>query len=44
MSFGEIEEDAYQEDLGYSLGHLGKASSQINKDTKAQIKKTLQKS
>ncbi|XP_023803151.1 merozoite surface protein CMZ-8-like [Cyanistes caeruleus] len=23
MSFGEIEEDAYQEHLGFSLGHLG---------------------
>uniref|UniRef100_A0A8B9UDA5 U4/U6 small nuclear ribonucleoprotein Prp31 n=1 Tax=Anas zonorhyncha TaxID=75864 RepID=A0A8B9UDA5_9AVES len=48
MSFGEIEEDAYQEDLGFSLGHLGKAGSgrvrqtQVNEATKARISKTLQ--
>ncbi|KAG8140503.1 putative U4-U6 small nuclear ribonucleoprotein [Naja naja] len=49
MSFGEIEEDAYQEDLGFSLGHLGKSGSgrvrqtQVNEATKARISKTLQK-
>ncbi|RMC13244.1 hypothetical protein DUI87_10778 [Hirundo rustica rustica] len=49
MSFGEIEEDTYHEDLGFSLGHLGKASSnhvrqtQVNKDTKAQTRKTQQR-
>ncbi|XP_050186799.1 U4/U6 small nuclear ribonucleoprotein Prp31-like [Myiozetetes cayanensis] len=49
MSFGEIEEDAYQEDLGFSLGHLGKAGSgrvrqtQVNEATKARISKTLQR-
>ncbi|KAL7990018.1 hypothetical protein Chor_012684 [Crotalus horridus] len=48
MSFGEIEEDAYQEDLGFSLGHLGKSGSgcvrqtQVNEATKARISKTLQ--
>ncbi|KAB1275008.1 U4/U6 small nuclear ribonucleoprotein Prp31 [Camelus dromedarius] len=49
MSFGEIEEDAYQEDLGFSLGHLGKSGSgrvrqtQVNEATKARISKTLQR-
>ncbi|XP_027549480.1 U4/U6 small nuclear ribonucleoprotein Prp31-like, partial [Neopelma chrysocephalum] len=44
-----IEEDAYQEDLGFSLGHLGKAGSgrvrqtQVNEATKARISKTLQR-
>ncbi|KAK9395525.1 U4/U6 small nuclear ribonucleoprotein Prp31 [Crotalus adamanteus] len=48
MSFGEIEEDAYQEDLGFSLDHLGKSGSgcvrqtQVNEATKARISKTLQ--
>ncbi|KAL6039971.1 hypothetical protein STEG23_016917 [Scotinomys teguina] len=48
MSFGEIEESAYQEDLGFSLGHLGKSGSgrvwqtQVNEATKARISKTLQ--
>lgn len=27
MNFGEIEEDAYQDDLGFSLGALGKSRS-----------------
>ncbi|KAM4900206.1 LOW QUALITY PROTEIN: U4/U6 small nuclear ribonucleoprotein Prp31 [Sylvia borin] len=43
MSFREMEEHAYQEDLGFSLGHLGKASSQINEATKAWISKALQR-
>ncbi|KAG8520539.1 U4/U6 small nuclear ribonucleoprotein Prp31 [Galemys pyrenaicus] len=44
-----IEEDAYQEDLGFSLGHLGKSGSgrvrqtQVNEATKARISKTLQR-
>uniref|UniRef100_A0A8D1GRS6 U4/U6 small nuclear ribonucleoprotein Prp31 n=1 Tax=Sus scrofa TaxID=9823 RepID=A0A8D1GRS6_PIG len=44
----QIEEDAYQEDLGFSLGHLGKSGSgrvrqtQVNEATKARISKTLQ--
>ncbi|KAL2304816.1 hypothetical protein Nmel_006771 [Mimus melanotis] len=33
MSFGEIQEDAYKEDIGFSLGLLGKA--QVNEATKA---------
>lgn len=49
MTFGEIEEDAYQEDLGFSLGHLGKSGSgrirqaQVNDATKARISKSLQR-
>jgi len=48
MTFGEIEEDAYQEDLGMSLGQMGKKSSGkirgplIDSKTKARISKTLQ--
>ncbi|XP_062890941.1 U4/U6 small nuclear ribonucleoprotein Prp31 [Mobula hypostoma] len=49
MCFGEIEEDAYQEDLGFSLGTLGKSGSgrvraaQVNEATKARISKSLQR-
>ncbi|KAH6943721.1 hypothetical protein HPB50_025873 [Hyalomma asiaticum] len=49
MSFGEIEEDAYQEDLGFSSGQIGKAgagrirSAQVDEKTKVRISKTLQK-
>ncbi|KAL8587798.1 U4/U6 small nuclear ribonucleoprotein Prp31 [Nucella lapillus] len=48
MNFGEIEEDAYQEDLGFSLGHMGKGKSgkvrgpPVDSKTKARISKTLQ--
>ncbi|XP_076458994.1 U4/U6 small nuclear ribonucleoprotein Prp31-like [Babylonia areolata] len=48
MNFGEIEEDAYQEDLGFSLGTMGKAKSgkvrgpPVDSKTKARISKTLQ--
>ncbi|XP_036238562.1 U4/U6 small nuclear ribonucleoprotein Prp31 [Molothrus ater] len=48
MSSGEME-DIYQEELRFSLGHLSKASSshvhqtQVNKATKAWIRKALQK-
>ena len=48
MSLIQIEEDAYQEDLGFSLGSLGKASSGkvrgpvVDSKTKAKISKTLQ--
>uniref|UniRef100_A0A4W4HP67 U4/U6 small nuclear ribonucleoprotein Prp31 n=1 Tax=Electrophorus electricus TaxID=8005 RepID=A0A4W4HP67_ELEEL len=44
----QIEDDAYQEDLGFSLGQLGKAGSgrvrqaQVNDATKARISKSLQ--
>uniref|UniRef100_UPI00398F6540 U4/U6 small nuclear ribonucleoprotein Prp31 isoform X2 n=1 Tax=Pristiophorus japonicus TaxID=55135 RepID=UPI00398F6540 len=49
MCFGEIEEDAYQEDLGFSLGTLGKSGSgriraaQANEASKARISKSLQR-
>ncbi|CAL1294852.1 unnamed protein product [Larinioides sclopetarius] len=48
MNFGEIEEDAYQDDLGFSLGQVGKAGTgrirapQIDEKTKVRISKTLQ--
>ncbi|ESO09443.1 hypothetical protein HELRODRAFT_185344 [Helobdella robusta] len=48
MTFGEIEEDAYQEDLGLTLGTLGKNKTGhirgpvIDSKTKARISKTLQ--
>ena len=48
MNFGEIEDDAYQEDLGLSLGSLGKSASGkvrgpvVDSKTKARISKTLQ--
>ena len=43
----QIEEDAYQDDLGFSLGTLGKSKTsgirgpQIDSKTKARISKTL---
>lgn len=48
MNFGQIEEDAYQEDLGFSMGTMGKSSSgkirgpPVDAKTKARISKTLQ--
>ena len=44
----QIEEDAYQEDLGFSLGTMGKGKSgkvrgpPVDSKTKARISKTLQ--
>uniref|UniRef100_A0A182YRZ2 U4/U6 small nuclear ribonucleoprotein Prp31 n=1 Tax=Anopheles stephensi TaxID=30069 RepID=A0A182YRZ2_ANOST len=49
MNFGDIEEDAYQEDLGYTRGTIGKTGTgrirlpQIDEKTKVRISKTLQK-
>lgn len=43
MSFGEIEEDSYQEDLGFSLGHLGRAQTPVNEAIKARISKSPQR-
>ncbi|XP_034942090.1 U4/U6 small nuclear ribonucleoprotein Prp31 [Chelonus insularis] len=49
MNFADIESDAYQEDLGYSRGTIGKAGTgrirlpQIDEKTKVRISKTLQK-
>lgn len=49
INFGEIEEDAYQDDLGFSLGQIGKSgtgrirAAQIDEKTKVRISKALQK-
>ncbi|XP_066244803.1 U4/U6 small nuclear ribonucleoprotein Prp31 [Euwallacea similis] len=49
MNFAEIEDDAYQEDLGYTRGSIGKAGTgrirlpQVDEKTKVRISKTLQK-
>lgn len=49
LNFGEIDEDAYQDDLGYSRGTIGKAGTgrirlpQLDEKTKVRISKTLQK-
>ncbi|XP_055313682.1 U4/U6 small nuclear ribonucleoprotein Prp31 [Sitodiplosis mosellana] len=49
LNFGDIEEDAYQDDLGYSRGTIGKAGTgrvrlpQVDEKTKVRISKTLQK-
>ncbi|CAH0406614.1 unnamed protein product [Chilo suppressalis] len=49
LNFADIEDDAYQEDLGYTRGTIGKSSTgrvrlpQIDEKTKVRISKTLQK-
>lgn len=49
MNFAEIEDDAYQDDLGYTRGTIGKKSTgrirmpQIDEKTKVRISKTLHK-
>ncbi|XP_037933565.1 U4/U6 small nuclear ribonucleoprotein Prp31 [Teleopsis dalmanni] len=49
MNFGDIEEDAYQDDLGYTRGTIGKTGTgrirlpQVDEKTKVRISKTLQK-
>jgi len=49
MNFGEIEEDAYQDDLGYTRGALGKGGSgkirkvTVDEKTRVRLSKTLQK-
>ncbi|XP_022909633.1 U4/U6 small nuclear ribonucleoprotein Prp31 [Onthophagus taurus] len=49
MNFAEIEDDAYQEDLGYTRGTIGKSGTgrvrlpQVDEKTKVRISKTLQK-
>ncbi len=48
MNFGEIEDDAYQDDLGFSLGNLKKGGTgrlrgpPVDSKTKARVSKTLQ--
>lgn len=47
--FFKIEDDAYQEDLGYTRGTIGKAGTgrirlpQVDEKTKVRISKTLQR-
>ncbi|TRY77157.1 hypothetical protein TCAL_00063 [Tigriopus californicus] len=50
MNFGELEEDVYQDDLGYSRGNIGKGSvgaglrmAQIDERTKVRISQTLKR-
>jgi U4/U6 small nuclear ribonucleoprotein PRP31 len=48
MTFGEIQEDAYQDDLNFSTGQIGKSGSgiratQVDSKTKARISQKLQK-
>jgi U4/U6 small nuclear ribonucleoprotein PRP31 len=49
LTFGEIEEDAYQDDLNFSTGQIGKSSNgriraaQVDSKTKARISQKLQK-
>jgi len=49
MTFGQIEEDAYQEDLGYTRGIMGKGGPgrirgpTVDEKTKVRISKTLQR-
>ena len=49
MTFGEIEEDAYQDDLNFSTGQIGKSgtgrvrAAQVDSKTKARISQKLQK-
>lgn len=48
LNFGQIEDDAYQDDLGFSMGTMGKGGSgkirgpPVDAKTKARISKTLQ--
>ena len=51
LNFGEIEADAYQDDLGFSMGTLKKGgkgsggirSAQVNKATNARMSQKLQR-
>ena len=49
MTFGEIEEDAYQDDLGFSMGQMGKSGTgrvrgpAMDQKTRVTISKRLQK-
>ena len=48
MTFAEIEEDAYQDDLGFSLGQIGKSGTgrirgpQVDNKTQVKLSKSLQ--
>ena len=51
MNFGELEEDHYQSDLGYTRGNIGKGGAgsggvrmaQVDERTKVRISQTLRK-
>ncbi|XP_038064424.1 U4/U6 small nuclear ribonucleoprotein Prp31-like [Patiria miniata] len=49
MTFGEIEDDAYQDDLGFSLGQVGKGGTgrirgpQVDNKTQVKLSKSLQR-
>jgi len=49
MNFGEIEDDAYQDDLGFTTGQIAKSgmgrirAPQVDEKTKVRISKALQK-
>lgn len=49
LNFAEIDDDAYQDDLGYSRGTIGKTgtgrirAAQVDEKTKVRVSKTLQK-
>ncbi|XP_077980440.1 U4/U6 small nuclear ribonucleoprotein Prp31-like [Glandiceps talaboti] len=49
MTFGEIEEDAYQDDLGFSAGQIGRGGTgrirgpQVDNKTQVKISKSLQR-
>ena len=50
MNFGEVEDDLVQEDLGFTLGNIGKSSqtggirmAQIDKKTEVKLSKSLQR-
>jgi len=50
MTFGELEEDLYQNDLGYTRGNIGKGgigggirAAQVDERTKVRISQTLKK-
>merc|ERR1719507_2322074 len=50
MNFGELEEDLYQNDLGYTRGNIGKGgigggirAAQVDERTKVRISQTLKK-
>ncbi|XP_063711949.1 U4/U6 small nuclear ribonucleoprotein Prp31-like isoform X2 [Symsagittifera roscoffensis] len=50
MNFGEVEDDMNQEDLGFTLGNIGKSSqtggirmAQVDKKTEVKLSKSLQR-
>ena len=49
MTFGEMEEDSYQDDLGYSRGQIGKGGAgrirkvTVDDKTRVRLSKSLQK-